>query len=150
MLGKLTNEEIDKVLKSNVVGRIGCYANQQIYVVPITYHYDGEFVIGHTIEGMKIELLRQNPACCLEVDEVTSLSDWQSVVVWGNYEELAGEEAAHAQEALLNRLSPLMDEERDHPGRMGLSSSKRTITQTNNPIVYRIRLNKKTGRFEHP
>lgn len=150
MLGKLTNEEIETVLKTNIIGRIGCHADQQLYVVPISYFYDGEFIIGHTIEGMKIELLRKNPECCVEVDEITSLSDWRSVIVWGTYEELSGERAEKAQTDLLNRILPLMETEEEQPGRMGLSSSHREATQTNNPIVYRIRLNKKTGRFESP
>jgi len=150
MLGKLTNEEIEAVLETNIIGRIGCHVGEQLYVVPITYFYDGEFIIGHTVEGMKIELLRKNPECCIEVDQITSISDWRCVIAWGTYEELSGEGAKKAREDLLNRILPFMDTEKEQPGRMGLSSSRRMVTQTNNPIVYRIRLTKKTGRFERP
>ena len=48
MLGELTEKEIEEVLTTNVVGRIGCSSGQRIYVVPVTYVYDGESVIGHT------------------------------------------------------------------------------------------------------
>jgi hypothetical protein len=51
MLGKLNAEQMDHVLRSQVVGRIGCYADDTVYVVPITYLYDGQHIYGHTREG---------------------------------------------------------------------------------------------------
>jgi hypothetical protein len=150
MLGELTDAEIEKVLTSNVIGRIGCCANQKMLVVPITYVYDGTFVIGHTVEGMKIELLRQNPECCFEVDEMTSISNWRSVIAWGKYEELEGEEAKNAVEKLMEKLATLSPSETSHPPRMGPTSIHRTQTQGKNPIIYRIRLSEKTGRYEQP
>lgn len=150
MLGELTNEEVEEMLTSNVIGRIGCYADKKIFVVPITYVYDGEFIIGHTVEGMKINFLRQNPECCFEVDEMKTLANWKSVIAWGTYEELSGQEAAAATETLLDRLMPLTASETSHPQRMGPSSLHRTRTLGKNPIIYRIRLKEKTGRFERP
>lgn len=47
MLGVLTTEEIEAVLRSEVIGRIGCRGNDRVYVVPITYAYDGEAVYAH-------------------------------------------------------------------------------------------------------
>jgi len=41
MLGVLSDEQIDQVLRSEVVGRIGCHDAGRPYVVPITYAYDG-------------------------------------------------------------------------------------------------------------
>ncbi len=55
MLGTLNSEQIEQILRSEVIGRIGCHANGQTYVVPITYAYDGERVICHTSQGRKIE-----------------------------------------------------------------------------------------------
>ena len=40
MLGQLTNDEIEEVLKSNLLGRIGCSNGRKIYVVPVNYVYD--------------------------------------------------------------------------------------------------------------
>jgi uncharacterized protein len=90
MLGELTEKQIEEVLTSNVVGRVGCSSGQKIYVVPVSYAYDGVSIIGHTVEGMKIEFLRKNPECCFEVDEIKDLADWVSVIVWGTFEELKG------------------------------------------------------------
>jgi nitroimidazol reductase NimA-like FMN-containing flavoprotein (pyridoxamine 5'-phosphate oxidase superfamily) len=148
MLGELTKNDIEDVLSSNVIGRIGCCAEQKMYVVPITYVYDGEFILGHTAEGTKVNLLRQNPECCFEVDVMKDLANWQSVIVWGTFEELKGDEAEKAVAKLLNKLSPLMPSETSRPQRMGQSSSERMSTYTKNPIIYRIRLKEKSGRYE--
>lgn len=150
MLGTLTNAEIEKVLTSNVIGRIGCCDNQKMFVVPVTYAYDGRFIYGHTVEGLKITILRKNPSCCFEVDEMNSISDWRSVIAWGTFEALTGEEAQSAENFLVERLQSLAPSETSHPHRMGPGSSSRTLTQGKNPIIYRIRLDEKTGRFERP
>jgi nitroimidazol reductase NimA-like FMN-containing flavoprotein (pyridoxamine 5'-phosphate oxidase superfamily) len=148
MLGELTKDQIEDMLKSNVIGRIGCTSPNRMYIVPVTYHYDGEFVIGHTVEGMKINLLRQNPECCFEVDSIKDPANWRSVIAWGTFEELTGDDAKRALEKLVNRITPLTASETSHPPRMGPDASSRTSTFTQNPIIYRIRLKEKTGRYE--
>lgn len=148
MLGELSIEEIEHVLKDNVIGRIGCTDGVKTYVVPITYAYSDGCILGHTTEGLKIELLRKNPECCFEVDQMNSISNWQSVIAWGTFKELEGEEAENALEKIATKLSPLMTSETTHVTRMGPISHKRISTQINNPIVYQIALKVKTGRYE--
>lgn len=148
MLGQLNREEIEAVLSRNVIGRIGTVSEGKVYVVPITYVYDNGYVIGHTAEGMKIDFLRMNPECCFEVDEMTSISKWQSVIAWGVFEELAGDAATKALDALSEKLMPLVPSETSHGMRMGPMSTHRTSTQFGNAIVYRIFLKEKTGRYE--
>lgn len=150
MLGELSNGEIEKLLTSNVIGRIGCYANQKMFVVPITYIYDEGYVIGHTIEGLKISILRQNPECCFEVDVMENIANWQSVIAWGTFEELEGEVAERAQKKLIKTLVHLMPSITSQPDRMGPASEKRTLTQGKNPVIYRILLKEKSGRYERP
>lgn len=148
MLGKLSPEEIESVLSRNVIGRIGTASTGKVYVVPITYVYQDGWVLGHTSEGMKIEFLRSNPECCFEVDEMKSISDWQSVIAWGTFEELQGEAANQVMQTLVAKLSPMVPSETSHATRMGPMPSHRTSTQQGNPIVYRILLREKTGRYE--
>ncbi len=148
MLGELSIEEIEQVLTDNVIGRIGCTDGVKTYVVPVTYVYLDGSIIGHTTEGLKIELLRKNPECCFEVDQMKSISSWKSVIAWGTFKELEGVEAHKAMENIVTRLSPLMPSETTHVTRMGPISDKRTSTQFNNPIVYQITLKVKTGRYE--
>lgn len=148
MLGELSLDEIEKVLESNVIGRIGCSGNNRIYIVPVTYVYENDSVIGHTAEGLKVELLRKNPECCFQVDEVQNISSWRSIIAWGRFEELKGEEAENALAKLVEKLGPLMPGESGQLARMGPISSSRVSTQRYNSIVYRIRLTEKTGRYE--
>jgi len=148
MLGELTKKEIEEVLTSNVVGRIGCTSRQKVYVVPVTYAYDGESIIGHTVQGMKIEILRENPECCFEVDIVKDLSDWESVIVWGTFEELEGADARKASDFFINRIAPVIPDEASESRRMGPLPTGRRATFEKNPIVYRIRIKEKSGRFE--
>lgn len=56
MLGELNKGQIEQVLLSELIGRIGCYADGQTYVVPITYVYDGESIYGHSVDGMKLRM----------------------------------------------------------------------------------------------
>jgi uncharacterized protein len=150
MLGVLTLEQIEHLLHCEIVGRIGCHAEGRTYVVPVNYAYDGEFLYGHAAEGMKLRMLRANPEVCFQVDRRTSLSDWQSVIAWGTFEELQGGDATRAMDLLLDRLLPLQASE-------GSVSSRETARRTlaaDTPVerltIYRIRLHERTGRFEQP
>ena len=85
MLGELTSHEIDQLLKSQPIGRLGCYAKGKVYITPITYLYDGTYLYGHSREGLKIQMMRQNPKVCFEVDTMENLANWKSVIIQGEY-----------------------------------------------------------------
>ena len=108
MLGELTSEEIDEVLHSEAVGRIGCYAFGRPYVVPVTYAYDGAAVYAHSREGLKLRMMRNNPNVCFEVDSVDGCSTWKSVIALGTFSELEAREAESAMEILRRRFAPLV------------------------------------------
>jgi nitroimidazol reductase NimA-like FMN-containing flavoprotein (pyridoxamine 5'-phosphate oxidase superfamily) len=148
MLGELSLSEIESVLTQNVVGRLGTHADGKVYIVPITYVYEAGVVYGHTTEGLKVELLRKNPSCCFEVDEIKAIANWQSVIAWGRFEELQGNEAVKVLEKISAKLLPLLPSETSYASRMGPTSAGRTSTQLGNSIVYRIVLTEKTGRYE--
>ena len=73
MIGELAMNEIDQVLREGVIGRIGCHARGRTYVVPVTYVYDGVSIIGHTGDGLKVRMMRENPVVCFEVDQLGEL-----------------------------------------------------------------------------
>ncbi|WBM79337.1 pyridoxamine 5'-phosphate oxidase family protein [Cryobacterium breve] len=89
MLGELNAREIDAVLHTSVVGRIGCHSDGRTYIVPITYAYDGDTVYAHSAAGTKVEMMRANPAVCFEVEQLDDLASWRTVVAWGEFEEPA-------------------------------------------------------------
>lgn len=149
MIGRLNNEQIEKLLKENVLGRIGCSAGKKTYVVPVNYVYDGKFIIAHSVMGLKIEMMRKNPQVCFEVDEMKSFTNWKSVIAWGEYQELTGErDRYYAMKLFVDRMMhvkiseaaipPEITEKQVHPGLPGSIKA----------IVYRIVITEKTGRFE--
>jgi uncharacterized protein len=147
--GQLDTEQIDKALHSELVGRIGCCAAGQMYVVPVFYAYDGTYVYGHSNEGMKIRMLRANPQVCFEIDHVESLVNWQSVIAWGRFEELEGEQADLAEQLLVQRVKPLLAAAIGQPQRQsGEFSNPSDDTAEQRAIVYRIGLTERTGRYE--
>jgi len=147
MLGELDHHEIESVLRSQLIGRIGCCHEGNILVVPITYAYDGTFIYCHSNMGLKIEMMRSNPSVCFEVEQVIKMTDWKSVIVWGTYEELQDDESRkNGIRIFSDRMKPLVASEtigpvmrqpEPHPLRLGPK-----------PIFFRIRITKKTGRFE--
>ena len=48
---------------------------KQTYVVPVTYAYDGEAIYAHSLEGLKLALMRKNPHVCFEVEDVQGMAD---------------------------------------------------------------------------
>ncbi|MGZ3510070.1 MAG: pyridoxamine 5'-phosphate oxidase family protein [Vulcanimicrobiaceae bacterium] len=144
MIETLPDEEIERILCDQFVGRLGCHADGRTYVVPIAYAYADNCIYGHSTEGVKIRMMRKNPNVCFEVERVDALSRWRSVIAWGRYEELHGQSAREALRILLLRFLTTKTHALDHPlppTRPGVLDEK--------GIVYRIRLTEKTGRFEH-
>lgn len=148
MLGQLSPEQIELVLRSQVVGRIGCQAEDRIYVVPISYAYDGEYVYAHSGDGMKLRALRARPAVCFEVEQIDDLANWRSVIAWGTFEEPDAEGQAQSRKTLLDRFMPLMTSVTAQPTHgMGVSPPA-AHGGAHAPIFFRLRLTEKTGRFE--
>lgn len=149
MIGELDEEQIDQLLRSEAVGRLGCHGGDLIYVVPVTYVYDGENIYGHMDEGLKHRLMLANPNVCFEVDHIENIANWRSVIVWGAYEELRGEEADKVVLLLKQRFLPLIDS-KSAEAPQGLSGyvDYRIHTALRHGLIYRINVTKKTGRFE--
>jgi nitroimidazol reductase NimA-like FMN-containing flavoprotein (pyridoxamine 5'-phosphate oxidase superfamily) len=148
MLGELDSQQIEELLHSEVIARVGCHAGGMTYVVPITYAYDGESIVGHSTDGLKIRLMRTNPEVCIEVDHMENMANWRSVIAWGTYEELDGAEAHEAMNLLIERLRPLLVSQSSTPTHGAPTGSHQKDTAGHVAIIYRIRLKRKSGRFE--
>jgi uncharacterized protein len=148
MLGQLKDDQIRNLLSSQVIGRLACADGNQPYIVPVTYTYDGKYIYGQSNEGMKLEILRNNSNVCFEVDAMTDMRNWQSVVVYGTFEELGGDEEKEARDILFNRVMPLMTSSTIHAyGHTANGGVVDDSTRVKN-VMYRIVINKVTGRFE--
>ncbi|MFD0750290.1 pyridoxamine 5'-phosphate oxidase family protein [Mucilaginibacter calamicampi] len=149
MLGELNNQQIEHLLKQQVTGRIACHANSITYIVPVNYVYDGTYIYSHSSPGRKIEIMRTNPQVCFEVDDIQNIFKWQSAIVWGTFEEVTDiSEKQRIMQSLIHRIMPLSIHPTNHPSH-GIAESDSDIGISVELIVYRIAVNKKTGRFEN-
>ena len=147
MLGELNEIQINNVLSSQVLGRLACTNNKEPYIVPLTYTYDGDYLYGQMKKGKKLKMLRKNPNVCFEVDMMTDMANWQSVLVFGKFEELKNKKSDKAREILFKRVYPLMTSSTIHPHEHAVTS---VVDDSNRekPVMYRIKIKKVTGRFE--
>lgn len=151
MIGEMDAAEVEAFLQAENVGRIGCHTEGVTYVVPVSYVYEAGCVYGHAKEGRKIRMMRENPNVCFEVDRVRAINDWHSVISWGRYEELVGDEGIDAMEVLMSGLIPrptLRAEHPSYPVRTAGASDSRS--EGISIVVYRIRITRSGGRFEIP
>lgn len=165
MVSVLSDSEIEAVLASATYAHLGCHAKGKTYVVPINFAYDGKRIIGYTgegqnddrtqiigytSEGQKMAMMRENPEVCVQIEEVKSLAEWKSVIVWGRFEELSGSDSTVAREEIFDRYGPIFDAIKtpNHRGRN--ITPPRRDGGFGHMIVYCIHVDEKTGRFERP
>lgn len=147
MIGTLTEEQSEHVLASGLIGRIGCTDGNDVYVVPVTYVYYDKYIYAHSREGLKIRMMRNNPKVCFEVDSIESMTNWRCVLIHGIFEELVSEAArTKALKILKDRLMPYLLSETMRP--KGFDNGPERIEKERKPVVYRIRIDHMTGRFE--
>jgi uncharacterized protein len=147
MQGELTEEQIERVLYAESIGRIGCQKNGKMYILPINYAYDGEDLYATTLDGSKIQMMRTHPDVCFQVDQIEESAHWRSVLLWGTFQELAGEEAAKALTLLTQRfMTAIASGHTLHEMRGG--AGRQAVQPHPAIMVYRIHITEKIGRFE--
>lgn len=132
---------MDELLYENAWGHLGCNDNQDNYVYPSNYIYDGRYILCHAQPGFKIDVMRQNTRVCFQVDDVKSHTKWKSVMVHGEYEEVMDKkERADLLKAFIDRqmLLKVTGNERDNDSTAAKASQ----------VIYRIAVDKKTGLYE--
>ena len=136
MLTRLSENKSRSVLSATRVARLGCIVNGEPYVVPINYYFEDGCAHSHSLPGLKISALRENPRACLQVDEVESDIRWRSVLAFGKYEEITNpSERSKTLGKLLTRF-PM------------LTPVETAIAEDASPpsiIVFRIRIDRVTG-----
>jgi hypothetical protein len=147
MIGTLSPGQIEQLLHEQVVGRIGCHARGRTYVVPTTYAYLDGAIVGHTGNGLKVRMMRENPEVCFEVEDLSRLPRWASVIAFGRYEELQGDEADRALQQLVARLAATPPPLTSMPWQ-GAGTTEAVSRSSRPDVVFRIVLTEKTGRYD--
>lgn len=135
----LSKDEARELLQKARIGRLGCIVNEVPYVIPINCYLEGDYVYSHSLPGLKIAALRDNPNACIQVDEVESELSWSSVIAFGKYEEL---KRPHERSEILTRLLhrfPLLTPVESAIASDGFSQEI---------IVFRIKIERLTGVSE--
>jgi uncharacterized protein len=149
MIGYLTKEQSEALLAENTFGRIGCNDGFNTYVYPSNYIFDGKFIYCHSLAGARISIMRNNKRVCFQVDAINDVTNWKSVMVLGDYEELNDERNRYYAMKAFNEkslhikisksiLPSIASEKGPHPN--ALLNSR--------PVIYRISLDEITGRYE--
>jgi uncharacterized protein len=137
MIGELSEAEIDSLLRRQRIGRIGSTAVGHVQITPIIYGYDGESIFGHSRYGRKIQYMRGNPEVCFEVEEIVDPTSWRVVEITGRYEELKGaQDRDRAMRLILAQAGG------------GPESSAVQVERGEDLVIYRIHIDKRTGRTE--
>jgi len=64
-------KEMEEVLKRAEVGRMALCDGSVPYIVPVNFIYDeGKIAFHCEWEGKKLDIIKNNPSCCFEVDEL--------------------------------------------------------------------------------
>ncbi|NNE97900.1 MAG: pyridoxamine 5'-phosphate oxidase family protein [Pyrinomonadaceae bacterium] len=132
-----------EILEQNRTARLACSFNDQPYIVPITFVFDGnDCLYALSAVGRKIKWMRENPLVCLELDKIENQYDWTSLVIFGRYQELPDSPEFRAERDLAHKLlskypmwwQPALDAEH----------LREEITEK--PIYFRIHIEDITGQ----
>lgn len=176
---EMSESDCFKALTHARFGRLACAHENQPYVVPINFVYEGPylygFLYGFTTLGLKVEWMRSNPLVCVELDDVANSRHWTSIIIFGQYEELPeqpgtlewhqNQRRAHEpsqpmtsstsvssnpdQQARLHAHA-LLQQHAEWWEPACASSTHHNPTLPMTPIFYRIRIDRITGRRAMP
>ncbi len=137
-----------EVLANNYVGRLGYIYGQGPFIIPITYYHDPEekCIISYAAEGHKLFAMRQYNKIALQVDEITTIQNWRSVLVQGRYEELEGSDAKfYLHKFAMGVQDVLATKDKETPKFIKDFSSK--LDTRGLPIVYRMHIDDISGKI---
>ena len=142
----VSREEIDAIIRSAEVCRLAFAADNEPYLVPVSFGYDGEALYIHTAKtGRKIDFIERNNHVCFEFEtNVRLLRDqhdackwtftFKSVIGYGTIAELT---AIEEKSLGLNRIM-------DHYSGRDWTIEPTAVATTR---VWRIAVESVTGKF---
>jgi nitroimidazol reductase NimA-like FMN-containing flavoprotein (pyridoxamine 5'-phosphate oxidase superfamily) len=139
MMTMLNDTAARKVLQSAWVARLGCIVNGEPYVVPINCYLEDDYLYSHSLPGLKISALRENPRACVQVDDIESDLRWRSAIAFGRFEEVT---KSNERKEILTRLL------RRFPLLTPVESAIAVDGSTPEVMVFRIRIDRLTGVSE--
>ena len=139
MMKMLSDDEARRLFQFARVTRLACIVNGEPYVVPINCHLEDEYLYSHSLPGLKISGLRENPKACVQVDEIESDLHWRSAIAFGKFEEVTRPNERSEVLSKLLRKFPLLT-----PVESAIAADGAAVEV----IVFRIRIERLTGVSE--
>lgn len=94
--------------------------------------------------------MRRNPSVCFQVEHIASLQSWYSVLAWGKYEELTtSSEQRYVEKLFSEQLAVFTTGETVSLSRE-FDQRPHVVEKRTRPVVWRIKIEELTGRFEKP
>jgi nitroimidazol reductase NimA-like FMN-containing flavoprotein (pyridoxamine 5'-phosphate oxidase superfamily) len=142
LIRELSRTQSLELLQRGHLGRLACALDGQPYVVPVQYSFDPEkrCLYCFSAIGQKIEWMRRNPLVCVEVDEIEDKDHWNSVVVYGRYEEINSDD----KDAVARQRAQELFQQRPEwwlPG-----AAKLPTREPHAVVLYRVQIDRITGR----
>ena len=106
---EMRDAEVHELLKRVGYGHLACSRDDQPYVVPINYVFDGNEIFIYTTAGQKTDVIKSNPKICLQVEEL--LPDegaWRSAVVMGEAYEIVDRSEREKAVELVRTSNPTL------------------------------------------
>lgn len=145
VIDEMTEKECIALATRNSLARLACALHDQPYIVPIHFAYDSGYLYALATFGQKIEWMRENPKVSVAIDEIIGESEWSSVIVSGEYEELLEprhtEERQHARQLLERRSRWWQNAFAERQAKEG--------DHLVDPIFFRIKIGTMTGLRAH-
>ncbi|WP_158976664.1 pyridoxamine 5'-phosphate oxidase family protein [Cellulophaga sp. L1A9] len=143
----LSKSQSISILIQNYFGNLGVISQNIPYVIPITYYFDKEegSIISYTADGLKLKAMRKNKHVSLAVQEITSVNNWQSVLVHGTFEELTGIDAKQKLHEFSEGVKKLIFEKENKEAEFISEFSNKSYSK-GIPTVFRINITEITGK----
>lgn len=137
---EMEEPQIQEVLGRVRYGHFACCRDNQPYIVPVNYAYSRPDLYIYTTEGLKAEIVRDNPLVCLQVEEFLDDGSWNSVIAMGEAEEILEPAEREKAVTLIRSFNPEL-----LPA-LAIRWANNWIRE-NIEVVYRIKPTTLTGRY---
>lgn len=145
----LTKEQCEQILAQGYYAHLGCIDGDEPYVLPITYVYRDGFIWSYTREGQKVDAMRRHPRVCVQVENVRSGAEWESVICWGQFEEVTDEKSKKEVRLMLaDEHGKMIEEGKPLVSPMVKHLHEERSGEPDDTVIYRIRPDRMTGKAE--
>jgi len=132
-------EIIDTIIDRALICHMACTINEQPYIVPISFGYDGECIYFHSSPaGKKILILKENPRVCLAFEtDVEIVNDPDNACDWNFHYSSVIAEGKAEQVTQQSEKALALNQIMEHYSGKSWSFPENMLTKTS---IWRIRL----------